>query len=348
MAVTNEQILEALKTVDDPELHKDLVTLGMIDTVAIDGASVSVTVALTTPACPMKTVISENVRAAVAAIDGVSDVDVKLTSRQAKQAESHLPGVRQIIAVGAGKGGVGKSTMAVNLAVALAREGASVGVLDADVFGPSVAAMLGLEGLPPLFQGEQLHPFEACGIKAMSMATFAQPNQAMVWRGPMVHQAIMQLITQVQWGELDYLVIDLPPGTGDVPLTLAQALPITGAVVVSTPQKLAIADTVRAVGMYRQLKIDILGVIENMSYFVCNNCQVEHDLFSRGGAADAAAKLGIALLGEVPIYQQLGADTDAGRLEANFATDNPAGKALATVATNLRRELCAREAAGNR
>jgi len=296
----------------------------------------------------MKAAIRESVAAAVSAVEGVGSVEVTLSARPGAGAprRTALPGVRAVVAVGAGKGGVGKSTVAVNLAVALAREGAAVGLLDADVFGPSIATMLGVEGIPPRMADGRIQPYEAFGIKAISMANFARPGQAMVWRGPMVHQGIMQLLTEVQWGPLDYLIVDLPPGTGDVPLSLAQAVPVTGAVVVSTPQPLAVADAVRAAQMYRQLNIEVLGMVENMSGFICDGCGKRHELFSRGGAAEAAEKLGVPLLGELPICPALREHTDAGHVDANFAPDAPAAEAFTHIARGVMREVCARSVGG--
>ena len=336
MSVTQSQVMDALRGVQDPELGQDLVSLGMIKNVTVNGPAVEVTVELTTPACPLRTMIQQDVEAAVRNIEGVTDVTVNITAQvRSHTPATHLPGVRNIIAVGAGKGGVGKSTLAVNIAVGLAREGATVGLLDADVYGPSIATMMGIEECDVMVVGEKVMPFEVMGVKTISMGNFIPPGQALIWRGPMIHSAIMNLLTQVEWGELDYLIIDLPPGTGDVPLSLAQSLPITGAVVVSTPQAVAVNDAVRAARMYQQLGIYVLGIVENMSYFLCDGCQKEHDLFGRGGAKAAAEELDVPFLGEMPLYASMRASTDSGRASDNFAAGAPSAAAIGQIVRNL-------------
>ncbi len=243
-------------------------------------------------------------------------------------------GVRHIVAVGAGKGGVGKSALAVHLAIGLRRAGGAVGLLDADVYGPSMAMMTGIEGAQPVAAGAggKLAPFAAMGLKVMSVANFVPPQRAMVWRGPMVHNVLRQFLADVVWGELDYLLVDLPPGTGDAPLTLAQTVGVTGAVVVSTPQRLAVADAMRAAEMYRQLGIHVLGLVENMSHFVCPRCGAEHDVFGRGGAKAAAEAAGVPFLGEIPLDLSLRANTDAGQAEADFDASAHPGVARAIEA----------------
>jgi ATP-binding protein involved in chromosome partitioning len=250
-----------------------------------------------------------------------------------------LPGVKNVIAVGAGKGGVGKSTVAVHLAVGLQNRGLAVGLLDCDVYGPSIARMLDIEDLtPPELVDDKIPPFRAHGLEIMTIANFVPPGQAMIWRGPMINSAVLQFLRDVSWGELDYLVVDLPPGTGDAPLTLAQHVGVTGAVIVATPQPVALADAIRAAAMYQQLGIYVLGMVENMSYFVCPDCQAEHDIFGRGGARAAALEAGLPLLGELPLNVTVRRNTDSGKALEDFdpAVAGPAvAAALASMVDNV-------------
>ncbi len=224
-----------------------------------------------------------------------------------------LPGVKNVVAIGAGKGGVGKSTIAVLAAIGLARAGAKVGLLDADVYGPSIPKMLGIEDVQPMMQGDKVEPVEGpAGIKVISMGLLVEPGRPIIWRGPMIHNVLQQFLQQVDWGELDYLVVDLPPGTGDVPLSLAQSIPITGAVIVCTPQDIALADAIRALRMYQQMGVSILGIVENMSYFVCPKCSERHEIFGHGGAKQAASDLGVPFLGGMPINMNIRASGDDG------------------------------------
>lgn len=341
MAITKEQVLDQLRTVNDPELHKDLVTLNMVKDVTVQDGQVTVAVELTTPACPLKDKIREDVEQAVERLgDDVRAVEVTFSaavkaSPQQQAAESNpLPGVKHIIAVGAGKGGVGKSTIAVNLAVGLARHGAATGLMDGDIYGPSLPTMLGLEPYEArTTDGNMIVPFDVHGVRCITIGKLVDPGQALVWRGPMAHGAFRQLATQTAWGDLDYLVIDLPPGTGDVPLTMAQLLPLTGAVVVCTPQRVAQDDARRAVAMFQQLDIDVLGLIENMSYFVGDDGK-EYDIFGRGGAAAMAAELSLPLLGTVPINMALRRNCDDGDPTANFDGGDPLAGELERMVTN--------------
>ena len=254
-----------------------------------------------------------------------------------------LPGVRHIVAVGAGKGGVGKSTIAVNLAVGLSRRGQRVGLLDGDIYGPSAPTLLGLADLPVEGTQQMLHPFKVHGVKTMTIGKLVDADKPLIWRGPMAHSAFRQLALQTEWGELDYLVVDLPPGTGDVPLTMAQMLPLSGAVIVCTPQKVAQDDAVRAVGMFRQLNVPVLGVVENMSYFVGDDGK-EYDLFGRGGAAEMAARLGLPLLGSIPIHMELRTNSDAGNPTANFTGNKSLACELDEMTAQVHREVEARAA----
>lgn len=328
MPLTSRDLEDALRTVKDPDLHKDLVTLNMVKETRVEGTTVSIVVELTTPACPMKDKIRGDIEAAVrtkaaereARVDAIEvefTADVRKANQKVRDASNPLPNVRQIVAVGAGKGGVGKSTIAVSLAVGLARHGARVGLLDGDIYGPSAPTMLGLDAIGTQARDNMLLPFEVHGIKAMTIGKLVDPDKALIWRGPMAHGAFKQLALQTEWGELDYLVVDLPPGTGDVPLTLSQLLPITGAVIVCTPQQVAQDDARRAVRMFQQLGIDVLGIVENMSYFLGDDGR-EYDLFGRGGAEIMAQTMGLPFLGAVPVHTELRQHCDQGTPSKNW------------------------------
>jgi ATP-binding protein involved in chromosome partitioning len=335
--VTEAAVIEQLRTVQDPELHKDLVTLNMIKQVAIDGSAVRVHVELTTPACPMKETIARDVTGAVQRVDGVSKVDIEWSAqvRQHAPTQVSLPGVKHIIAVGAGKGGVGKSTAAVMLAVGLHREGASVGLMDADVYGPSLPMMMGAIDGRPYVKGDRIIPLESCGVKLMSMGFMVDRDTPIVWRGPMVHGAVKQFLEQVEWGELDYLIVDLPPGTGDVPLTLAQSIQATGAVIVCTPQDVALLDATRAIRMYQKLNIACLGIIENMSYYICPHCGERDEIFDHGGAQKAAVELDVPFLGAIPLNAQIRHNGDAGVPNAQFEISEPVTESIRGVVQTL-------------
>ncbi len=340
MAITKDQIIDQLRTVNDPELHKDLVTLNMVKNVAYCDGHATITIELTTPACPMKDTIRQDVEQAVQALgDEITQVQVEFTANvktpQQQAAEDNpLPGVKHIIAIGAGKGGVGKSTVSVNVAVGLARAGASAAVLDGDVYGPSMPTLLGLHEMrPSVGPNNSIIPFDVHGIRSMTAGQLVDPEKPMIWRGPMAQSAFKQLATQTAWGETDYLIIDLPPGTGDIPLTMAQSLPLTGAVVVCTPQKVAQDDARRAIRMFQQLEIEVLGVIENMSYFIGDDGK-EYDIFGRDGARDMAHQMGVPFLGAIPINMNLRANSDAGTPLANFDDEKLAGE-IEQVVQNL-------------
>ena len=328
MAITKEQITDRLRTVNDPELHKDLVTLNMVKAVSIESGKVDLTIELTTPACPLKDQIRSEIEAALRVLgDEIKEIDIEFTanvppSPQQQAAENNpLPNVKHIVAVGAGKGGVGKSAIAVNLAVGLARSGAATGLMDGDIYGPSIPTMLGLDNATPQTTGKNMIlPFEAHGIKTATIGKLVEPGKPLIWRGPMAHGAFRQLATQTQWGELDYLIIDMPPGTGDVALTMSQLLPLSGAVVVCTPQKVAQDDARRAIAMFQQLNIPLLGVVENMSYFVGDDGK-EYDIFGRGGAIQMADQMNVPALGTVPINMAMRINSDSGDPSANF--DDP-------------------------
>jgi len=278
----------------------------------------------------------------VAALPGVTAARAQMTASVRARGgfgRQEIPGIRNILAVGAGKGGVGKSTTSVNLAVALQRTGARVGLIDADVYGPNVPQMLGIRDQPEVSEDKKMIPPEAHGLKVMSMGMLVPPDQAVIWRGPMLHSAIQQFIRDVVWGELDYLVVDLPPGTGDISLSLAQSVPVAGAVVVTTPQSVSVSDVRKAVGMFRQLNIPILGVVENMSYFICGHCDGRTDIFGTGGGLRMAEDLKIPFLGEVPIDTRVRAGGDEGRPIVAVETDAPAAQAFRAVAGKVAAQI---------
>ncbi len=315
-------VLAALGTVKDPDLGQDLVTLGMIQDLSVGPeGEVAFRVVLTTPACPLKAKIEADVRAAVGAVAGVRSINVKMDAvvrgkSQAGPGPGAIPGVGHIIAVSSGKGGVGKSTVAVNLAVSLALEGAKVGLMDADVYGPNVPTMLGVHEQPKLVKhpqrGDLFVPPVGNGVKVMSMGFLIDPDQPLVWRGPMLHSVVTQFCQQVEWGGIDYLVVDMPPGTGDVQLSLAQLVPVTGAILVTTPQEVALQDVRRAFGMFEKVRIPILGVVENMSYFVCDGCSKRHPIFGSDGGVLLAKKQSTDLLGQIPLLADVRRGGDEG------------------------------------
>jgi ATP-binding protein involved in chromosome partitioning len=339
---TKEQVLDALRTVQDPDLHKDIVALGFVKDVAIAKGEVDFTIELTTPACPVRDEMKAEAEQKVAALPGVTAARAKMTADVKARGgfgRQAVPGIRNIVAVGAGKGGVGKSTTAVNLAVALQRKGARVGLMDADVYGPNTPQMLGIEGGPEVSGEKRMLPPEAHGLKVISMGMLVPPDQPIIWRGPMLHGAVQQFMRDVEWGELDYLVVDLPPGTGDVSLSMAQSVPVAGAVVVTTPQGVSVADVRKAVAMFRQLNIPVLGVVENMSYFVCGHCQERTEIFGHGGGARMAQDLGIPFLGEVPIDTRVRTGGDEGQPIVAAAPDAPAAKAFSEVASRVAAQI---------
>lgn len=315
-AITEQDVLEALKVVSDPDLRRDIVSLGFVKDLKIAGGDVAFTIELTTPACPVKDQMRDEAQAAVAALPGVTDVAVEMTASvrsavPAETARAPIPGVRNVIAVGAGKGGVGKTTVAVNVAVALARYGGRVGMIDGDVYGPNVPIMLGLDARLST-DGKKIVPARKHGISVVSMGFLADRSAPIIWRGPMLHGVVRQFFQDVAWGELDYLVVDLPPGTGDVHLTLAQSVPMTGAVIVSTPQDVGLQISVKTLRMFEQTKVPILGIIENMAYYICGHCGAKDPIFGEGGARRAASEMGIPFLGEVPLDMAIRSQADLG------------------------------------
>ena len=343
-AVTEDQILSALKQVQDPDLRKDIVSLGFIRNLKIDSGKVSFDLNLTTPACPVKDQMRDQAIALVKGLPGVENVEVKMTSevRSMPQLDrSALKGVRNIVAVGSGKGGVGKSTIAVNIAASLAACGARVGLLDGDIYGPTTPIMLGLE-LPPKSVGNRMIPQEASGLKFMSMGLLVKSEQPLIWRGPMAHKALQQCLFDVEWGELDYLIVDLPPGTGDVHLTLAQAVPLTGAVIVSTPQDVGLRISMKTLRMFQQTRVPILGIVENMSYYICPHCSSQDYIFGHGGGRRAAEQLGIPFLGEVPLDLVIRTQSDIGQPIVVAQPDAPSARTLREIAERVAAQVSIR------
>jgi ATP-binding protein involved in chromosome partitioning len=333
--ITEAAVLAALRTVQEPELGGDLVSRNMIKDLVIDGSSVAFTIELTTPACPLKDQIEGEVRTALAPV-GVGELAIAwdATVRRAapRSAEQLVPGVKNIIAVASGKGGVGKSTVSVNLAVALARAGASVGLLDADITGPNIPMMLGIDGQPTASENNKIVPLERHGVKVISIQFFVPEGQPIVWRGPLIGGAISQFLRDVEWGELDYLVVDLPPGTSDAQLTLAQAVPISGTVLVTTPQEVALSDVAKALSMLRRLNVPIIGLVENMSAFVCPHCGDVTEIFGHGGGERFAEQHGLDFLGKVPLDITVRQGGDAGVPAVAQREQGPAALALEAVA----------------
>ncbi len=336
----------ALSRVMDPELGKDLVTLGMAKAATLDGDVAKITIELTTPACPMKDRIRADVEAAVEQARPGTSVQIEWTAQVSRGrhgggvggASEPIPAldeVQNIVLVASGKGGVGKSTVAANLACALARTGSRVGLLDADIYGPSVPTMFSTEDKVGSPDGKTIVPIHWRGMKLMSMGFLVPPDKGLIWRGPMVHGAVLQFLRDVRWGCLDYLIVDLPPGTGDVQLTLAQSLKVTGAVIVSTPQLVALADVVRAKAMFDSVGIKVLGLIENMSWFECDNCEKRHHIFSKGGASDAAREFGIPVLGELPIESDLRQSGDLGLPLVEADPENRTSRLFVQIARTM-------------
>jgi len=339
--VSEAAVLDALRSVMDPDLHRDIVSLNFVRNMKIEGGIVSFDVNLTTPACPVKELLREQSRQAVLdRVPGVSDVRVNMTSevRRPPAPQTHrIRGVKNIIAVGSGKGGVGKSTVASNLAVSLAKSGAKVGLLDADIYGPSIPIMMRASGEPEM-RDQAIEPVVAHGVKLMSMG-YLSGEMPLIWRGPMAHKALQQCLLGVNWGELDYLVVDLPPGTGDVHLTLVQTVPVTGAVIVSTPQDVGLTIAMKTLHMFQQTKVPLLGIIENMSWYVCPHCGGRDEIFGHGGASAAAAEMGVPFLGEVPLDPAIRKHSDSGTPVLLAEPESASARALTEVAGALARQI---------
>jgi ATP-binding protein involved in chromosome partitioning len=341
--LTEQSVLDALRQIQDPDLHKDIVTLGFIKDLKIDGGRVSFRIVLTTPACPVKDEMEGAARQLVGALQGVTSVDVKMDAEVPKGRglgeKVSVPGVSNIIAVSSGKGGVGKSTVAVNVAVALALDGARVGLMDADVYGPNVPLMLGANNARPEVEGNKLVPIEAYGVRLMSMAVLQPGDKPMIVRGPILHGLVKQFLSDVLWGELDYLIVDMPPGTGDVQLSLAQLVPVQGAVLVTTPQEVAVMDVRRALRMFETVAVPVLGVVENMSYFIAPDTGTRYDIFGEGGGQRLAEQYGVPFLGAVPLGMEVREGGDRGVPVVVSQPDSPQAKAFRRVAEEVARQV---------
>jgi ATP-binding protein involved in chromosome partitioning len=332
--VTKGQVIQALSQVQDPELRKDLVSLNMIKDITIEGSKISFTVELTTPACPLKAQIQRDAENAVLAIEGVESVDVTMGARVPADKKIENLSIKNIIAVGSGKGGVGKSTVAVNLAVALAECGAKVGLMDADIYGPNVPTMMGVEALPPTPQGKKIQPAEAYGVKIMSIGFMVTPGQPLIWRGPMLHSAIKQFLMDIDWGDLDYLIVDLPPGTGDVQLSLVQTVPLSGGVIVTMPQQVSFDDAARAASMFKKMEVPILGVVENMSFLEMEDGS-RRRIFGEGGGENLARVAGAPLLASIPIDEKIREGGDQGGPVVVSEPESAGAKALIAMAQSV-------------
>lgn len=340
--VTQESILKTLREIKDPDLGRDIVSLNFVRDLEVRGTTVRFRLVVDTPPFPSRKKLMEDVQAAVRKSAGVDAVDIRLESEipkaNAEQGKQSVPGVSNIIAVSSGKGGVGKSTVAVNLAVALAKYGARVGLLDTDVYGPNVPIMVGVNGEPSV-HGQKLLPLRAHGVAVMSLGFLNRGDKPVVWRGPMLHTAVKQFLYDVEWGELDYLIVDMPPGTGDAQLSLAQLVPVQGAVLVTTPQEVAMADVRKAYNMFEQVHIPVLGIVENMSYFVCPNCSERHAIFGVGGGQELASRFNNTLLGQVPISIDIREGGDTGVPIVIGQPDSPQALAFKQIAENVGMQL---------
>jgi ATP-binding protein involved in chromosome partitioning len=346
VSTREQEVLDALRVVQDPDLHRDIVSLGFIQHLDIaDPGAVKFNINLTTPACPVKDELRDQARMAVSRLPWVTEVQVTMTANTAAargqgQTTPLIPRVKNVVAVASGKGGVGKSTTSVNLAIALSQTGASVGLMDADIYGPNVPLMMGLKDRPQV-QGEEgrIQPVLRYGIKLVSIGFFLDESKPVIWRGPMVHGALQQFLRDFEWGELDYLVVDLPPGTGDAPLSLAQLIPLSGVVIVTTPQDVALQDVSKGMAMFRQLEVPVIGVIENMSYFVCPNCSEKHELFGRGGGERIAQTFQVPFLGQVPLQPNVRIGGDEGQPVVMTDPDSAAAHAFTNVAGAVARQV---------
>ena len=335
-----DQVLEKLSTVIDPDLKKDIVSMGMIKDLELNSGNLKFTLELTTPACPFNVEIEDDVRKAIDGLDGINNFDMKVTAKvmegRSLDADTAMATVKNIIGVASGKGGVGKTTVSLNIALVLSQTGAKVGLLDADVYGPSIPLMLGMGKANMEVTDNKLQPVESNGLKVVSFGFFAeQEHQAAIYRGPIISGILKQFLVDTNWSDLDYLIVDLPPGTGDIPLTLAQTIPITGILVVTTPQEVASNIAVKAVGMFNKLNVPIIGVIENMSSFVCPNCNENHYIFGKGGAKKISEKFNIPFIGESPLHPSISEGSDKGKPIVITDPESPSAEAFRISAKNV-------------
>ncbi|MGB2868190.1 MAG: iron-sulfur cluster carrier protein ApbC [Bacteroidota bacterium] len=346
LSLNNDSILKALTLVQDPDLHRDIVSLGFVKNLTIEGKNVRFDLQLTTPSCPVRDQFAADCEKAIRSnVEGVGKVDVTMTSSVVAhvntQKESILPGVKNTIAVASGKGGVGKSTVAVNLALSLAMDGAKVGLVDADIYGPSIPLMFGINERPKV-SNNKLIPLEKYGVKIMSIGFLVDPMQAVIWRGPMASGAVKQFMGDVMWGDLDYLVFDLPPGTGDIQLTLVQTIPLTGAVIVTTPQDVALADARKGLVMFNKVNVSVMGIVENMSYFICPHCGQRENIFDSGGGSKTAKELGVPFLGEIPIVTGIRVGGDQGDPIVHSHPNAEHSQSIRQIARNLAAQISIR------
>ncbi len=345
MTLTEAEVLEALRKVKFPGLTRDIVSFGFVKSVRVDGGAVSVEIAMTTASPSAGTDVERTAKAALQALPGVTSVDLRCNvqapqaPRAAEPPRLALPGVRYKVAVASGKGGVGKSTVAANLALALRRTGASVGLLDADIYGPSQQMMMGCTDKPRVSEEEKILPVDGNGVKVMSLGFLMDPDQPVIWRGPMVMKALQQFIEDVDWGTLEYLIVDLPPGTGDAQLTMTQQVPLDGAVIVTTPQDVALIDARKGLAMFQRVNVPVLGVVENMSAFVCPHCGTRSEIFKHGGGKMTAEQLGVPFLGDIPIDPEIVVGGDAGVPIVVSHPDSAAAAAFVALAAAVRRQV---------
>jgi len=341
--VDRESILKLLETVEDPDLKRDIVSLSFVRDLKIEGSMVTFSLVLNTPVTPAKIKLQQVARETLLDFPGIERVEIKLRSEipksRAEEGKQSVPGVANIVAVSSGKGGVGKSTVAVNLAISLSKFGARVGLLDTDMYGPNVPIMVGINQ-EPLVRGQKLLPHQAHGLKVMSLGFLNRGDKPVVWRGPMLHTAVRQFLYDVEWGDLDYLIVDMPPGTGDAQLSLAQLVPVQGAVLVTTPQEVAMADVRKAFNMFEQVHIPVLGIVENMSYFICSNCSARHEIFGSGGGQELATRFNSVLLGQIPLSISVREGGDLGVPIVVGAPDSPQAAAFTQIAENVATQLC--------
>lgn len=338
MPIDEAQVKEALRSVQDPDLHRDIVTLGFVKEIVIDGSHVAATIELTTPACPVKEILKIQCEEAILALEGIEGVDITMTARvreRNSKPEDLIPGVKHVIASASGKGGVGKSTVTVNLAIALAQSGAKVGLMDADVYGPSIPMMMGCADEKPYTKDSKILPIERYGLKMMSLGFLLEEGQAVLWRGPMVAGTVKQLLQDVAWGDLDYLLVDLPPGTGDAPMSLAQLVPLTGVVIVTTPHHVAANIAGKSVQLFRRLNAPVIGVVENMAGFICPNCQTVTQIFAGLTGEQLAGQLGVPYLGSIPLDPSVSKAGDDGMPSIIAYPERPQTESFKHIAGKL-------------